>query len=113
MAAAIRTITTESVEVKTLAEEVNLSSQEQTRGTEQLAQAIVQMQPVTQTSAASAEEAAAAAEELTAQSVAMKEAVDRLAARVGEDRSDTSHHNRQGGSHTARPQDPHKVARPA
>jgi len=113
VAAAIRTITTESVKVKTLVEEVNLGSQEQTRGTEQVAQAIVQMQRVTQTSAASAEEAAAAAEELTAQSVAMKEAVDRLAAMVGEDKSDDSRQTRQSGSHTTRPQGPHKVARPA
>jgi len=96
-----------------LVEEVNLGGQEQTRGTEQVAQAIVQMQRVTQTSAASAEEAAAAAEELTAQSVAMKEAVDRLAAMVGEDKSDDSRQTRQSGSQTTRPQGPHKVARPA
>jgi methyl-accepting chemotaxis protein/methyl-accepting chemotaxis protein-1 (serine sensor receptor) len=103
VAAAIRTITAESVKVKTLVEEVNLGSQEQTRGIEQVARAVVQMQSVTQTSAASAEQAAAAAQELTAQSVAMKASVDRLVVMVGEDRSGRGSQPRPGASSIGRP----------
>ncbi len=81
--AAIRTITEESARVKTLVDEVNQGSQEQSRGIEQVAKAITQMEKVTQQAAANAEESASAAEELTAQSAALKEVVERLAAMVG------------------------------
>ncbi len=74
----IRNITEESAQVKTLVDEVNLGSQEQSRGIEQVAKAITQMEQVTQKTAASAEESAAAAEELTAQSRTMEELVERL-----------------------------------
>jgi len=64
-------------------DEVSLSSQEQTRGLEQIAKAINQMEQVTQTTAANAEENASAAEELSAQSETFKGIVDRLTAMVG------------------------------
>lgn len=80
---AIRTITGESMKVKTLVEEVNLGSQEQARGTEQISKAIMQMQQVTQQTAANAEESAAAAEQLTAQSETLKAVVERLGSMVG------------------------------
>jgi methyl-accepting chemotaxis protein len=83
VAAAIRTITEESGKIKTLVDEVNLGSQEQARGIEQIGKAIVQMEQVTQKTAASAEESAAAAEELTAQSEKVKDVVDRLRKLVG------------------------------
>ncbi|HEX9117463.1 MAG TPA: methyl-accepting chemotaxis protein, partial [Anaerolineae bacterium] len=78
VAAAIRAITEESGEVKMLVDEVNLGSQEQTRGIEQIRKAIVQMEQVTQKTAASAEESASAAEQLNAQSEAVKDIVERL-----------------------------------
>ena len=53
-------------------DEVNHSSQEQTRGIEQIGLAITQMEHVTQGTAANAEETAAPAEELNAQSEALK-----------------------------------------
>ena len=84
VAAAIGAITEDSSRLKTLVGEVNLGSQEQTWGIEQVATAITQMEQVTQKTAASAEEGAAAAEELTAQSEALKEVVEQLAALVGE-----------------------------
>jgi len=56
---------------------------EQTRGIEQVAKAIVQMQSVTQTTAASAEESAAAAQELSAQSATLQDVAARLEAMVG------------------------------
>ncbi|HEX8984913.1 MAG TPA: methyl-accepting chemotaxis protein, partial [Bryobacteraceae bacterium] len=83
VAAAIRAITEESGEVKMLVDEVNLGSQEQTRGIEQIRKAIVQMEQVTQKTAASAEESASAAEQLNAQSEAVKDIVERLTAMVG------------------------------
>jgi methyl-accepting chemotaxis protein/methyl-accepting chemotaxis protein-1 (serine sensor receptor) len=81
----LRIVTGESNKVKTLVDEVNLGRQEQVRGIEQIAKAIVQMERLTQGAAANAEESAAAAEELTAQSKAVKDVVGRLAALVGSD----------------------------
>jgi len=83
VASAIRTITEESAKVKTLVDEVNLGSQEQARGIEQIGKAISQMEQVTQKTAANAEESASAAEELNAQSETLKEIVSRLTAMVG------------------------------
>ena len=78
VAQAIRSITGEMAQAKTLVDEVNLSSQEQTRGIEQVGKAIVDMEKETQRTAASAEECASASEELSAQSAAMKEIVGKL-----------------------------------
>lgn len=78
VAHAIQDLTEQSSRVKTLVDEVNLSSQEQMRGIEQIGKAITQMEHVTQSSAASSEESASAAEELTAQSDALKHVVAEL-----------------------------------
>jgi len=83
VATAIRSITAESAKVKTLVDEVHLGSQEQARGIDQIGKAILQMEQVTQSTAASAEESASAAEELSAQSMTLKEVVERLTALVG------------------------------
>ncbi len=83
VAAAIRTITEESAKVKTLVDEVNLGSQEQARGIQEIGKAINEMERVTQTTAANAEEGASAAEELNAQSETLKDIVERLTAMVG------------------------------
>ncbi len=83
VAVAMQTITEESAQVKTLVDEVNLGSQEQARGIEQIGKAIAQMEQVTQKTAANAEESASAAEELTAQSETLKDVVERLNAMVG------------------------------
>jgi methyl-accepting chemotaxis protein/methyl-accepting chemotaxis protein-1 (serine sensor receptor) len=74
----IRAITDSTVKVKTLVDEVNLGSQEQARGIEQISKAIAQMDQVTQGTAASAEEGASASEELSAQAEAMQHAVTKL-----------------------------------
>jgi methyl-accepting chemotaxis protein/methyl-accepting chemotaxis protein-1 (serine sensor receptor) len=79
---AIRSITTSTAEVKTLIDEVHVGSAEQERGIEQISKAIVQMEQVTQATAASAEESASAAEELSAQSETVKSLVDKLTAMV-------------------------------
>jgi methyl-accepting chemotaxis protein/methyl-accepting chemotaxis protein-1 (serine sensor receptor) len=83
VAVAIRFITEESARVKTLVDEVSLGSLEQTRGIEQIAKALTQMEQVTQQSAANAEESAAAAEELTAQASTLMEVVEQLGSMVG------------------------------
>jgi methyl-accepting chemotaxis protein len=82
VAAAIRTITEESGNIKVMVDEVSLGSEEQSRGIEQIGRAIAQMEQVTQTTAANAEESAAAAEELNAQSETLKEIVARLQSMV-------------------------------
>jgi methyl-accepting chemotaxis protein len=83
VATAIRAITDEVAKVKTLIDEVNLGGQEQARGIEQISKAMTQMQAVTQTTAANAEESAAAAQELNAQSATLKDIVERLTAMAG------------------------------
>ena len=79
----IRSITESSATVKTLVDEVNLGSQEQARGIEQISKAVAQMDRVTQSAAASAEESASASQELSAQAQAMKQTVVQLEALAG------------------------------
>jgi methyl-accepting chemotaxis protein len=87
VASAIRDVTEDSGQVKLLVDEVSLGSEEQSRNIDQIGRSIQQMEQVTQTTAANAEESAAAAEELNAQSKAMKEIVGRLHALVESDDS--------------------------
>jgi methyl-accepting chemotaxis protein len=65
-------------QVDEMAGEVAAASQEQSQGIAQVNTAVTQMDKVTQSNAANAEESAAAAEELTAQAEALKEAVSDL-----------------------------------
>jgi len=67
VASAIDAITTSVAQVKGMVEEVREASLQQTQGIDQVSQAIAQMEKVTQTTAATAEESAAASEELNAQ----------------------------------------------
>jgi hypothetical protein len=71
--------------MKTLVDQINTGSIEQSRGIGQVARSIHQMEVVTQGNAASAEQSAAAAEQLTAQSESVKEIVSSLNALVGVD----------------------------
>jgi methyl-accepting chemotaxis protein len=82
VAIAVRAITAESGKIKVLVDEINLGSVEQSRGIDQIGKAITQMEQVTQSSAAGAEEGAAAAEELNAQAETMKDIVARMKAMV-------------------------------
>jgi methyl-accepting chemotaxis protein len=65
-------------QVDEMAGEVAAASQEQSQGIAQVNTAVTQMDKVTQSNAANAEESAAAAEELTAQAESLKEAVSEL-----------------------------------
>jgi len=80
---AIRAIVADASKAKALADEVNFGSQEQTQGIHQIATALLQMDQVTQRTAASTEENAATAEQLNAQSVKLLAVVDRLDAMLG------------------------------
>jgi methyl-accepting chemotaxis protein len=78
VAASIRSITDSATKVRVLVDEVNLGSQEQASGVDQISKSIVEMQKVTQQTAAQAEESAAAGEELSSQAEAMKDSVREL-----------------------------------
>jgi methyl-accepting chemotaxis protein/methyl-accepting chemotaxis protein-1 (serine sensor receptor) len=68
--------------IKTLVEEVNLSSQEQAKGIEQVTDTMARMNRTTQQTAASAQESAAAATEMSAQTQSMGNLIDSLRALV-------------------------------
>jgi len=83
VATSIQRISSEFTGLATLVDEVSHGSKEQSLGIDQIGKALSQMEKVTQTTAANAEESAAAAEELNAQSEAMKELTERLSEMVG------------------------------
>jgi methyl-accepting chemotaxis protein/methyl-accepting chemotaxis protein-1 (serine sensor receptor) len=64
MAGAVRAMTTNSIRVKSLVDEVNQGTQEQACGMDQISRAILQMEQVTQKTAAGAQQSAAAGMEL-------------------------------------------------
>jgi len=76
-------ITTASTRVNALVSEIAAASKEQAQGIDQVNTAVGQMDKVTQTNAASAEESAAAAEELSSQAVSLSEMVRELVNIVG------------------------------
>jgi methyl-accepting chemotaxis protein/methyl-accepting chemotaxis protein-1 (serine sensor receptor) len=83
VAVSIRLITNDSLQIKTLVDEVNAGSEQQARGLSQIGQAISRIDQVTQKTAAAAEEGASAAQQLTAQSDALQHLVGTLTALVG------------------------------
>jgi len=84
VAKSIQQITGSSSKVKTLVDEIDVGSQEQSRGIEQISMAVGQMEQVTQRNAANAEESAAASEELAAQARNLYETVERLRRLAGD-----------------------------
>jgi hypothetical protein len=81
VAQAIRTITAQAAQINNLVTEINLSSQEQAEGIDHIGKALLRIEKVTQSNAATAEETASSASELTAQADALRRAVidlDRL-----------------------------------
>ena len=75
VAKSLQEIVTKARQVDELAAEVASASKEQTQGIEQVNIAVSQMDKVTQSNAASAEESASAAEELNAQAESLKGSV--------------------------------------
>ncbi len=76
-------ITQRVTEVKRLVDSVSVASDQQAHGIEQVLQGIRQMEKVTQTTAATAEESAAASEQLNAQAGLTRRLVERLESMVG------------------------------
>jgi methyl-accepting chemotaxis protein len=83
VAETLNEIVTKARQVDELVAEVASASREQTQGITQINTAVGQMDKVTQSNAANAEESAAAAEELNAQATVMKESVMELLRLVG------------------------------
>lgn len=101
VAISIQRITEQSSQIKNLVDEVRHGSKEQSEGIGQIGRALSQIEQITQSTAAGAEESAAAAEQLTAQSDSMKDIVARLNSMVGGDL--VSSHPRQGKSYSSSP----------
>jgi methyl-accepting chemotaxis protein/methyl-accepting chemotaxis protein-1 (serine sensor receptor) len=83
MAGNVRAMTESSTKVKSLVDEVNMGSQEQARGMEQIARAVMQMEQVTQRTAASAEESASAGTDLNSHANALRALVHEMREMVG------------------------------
>jgi methyl-accepting chemotaxis protein len=80
-------ITERVTEVKRLVDSVSVASGQQAHGIDQVLQGIRQMEKVTQTTAATAEESAAASDQLNAQAGVTMRLVERLEVMVGHDES--------------------------
>ena len=83
MAGAVRSMTENSLRVKSLVDEVNLGSQEQARGMDQISRAVLQMEKVTQRTAAGAEQSAAAGAQLDGHASDLRAVVQEMRAMVG------------------------------
>ncbi|HXK02202.1 MAG TPA: methyl-accepting chemotaxis protein [Verrucomicrobiae bacterium] len=83
MAGSVRAMTDNAGRVKCLVDEVNLGSQEQARGMEQIARAVLQMQDVTQSTAGNAQDGASAGKELNGHADALRALVHEMRAMVG------------------------------
>jgi methyl-accepting chemotaxis protein len=86
--ASLKGIEQKSREVDGLVGEIAAASLEQSQGIEQVNTAVTQMDKLTQSNAANAEESASAAEELNAQAESMRDAVGELLALIGGTRVD-------------------------
>ena len=83
MAGAVRSMTQNSKRVKSLVDEVNLGSQEQARGMDQISRAVLQMEQVTQRTAAGAQQSASAGAELNGHATRLRTLVQEMRAMVG------------------------------
>ncbi|HLK64913.1 MAG TPA: methyl-accepting chemotaxis protein [Bryobacteraceae bacterium] len=83
MAGAVHTMTGNSSRVKSLVDEVNLGSQEQARGMEQISRAVLQMEQVTQKTAAGAQQSASAGTELNQYAAGLRGLVQQMREMVG------------------------------
>jgi methyl-accepting chemotaxis protein/methyl-accepting chemotaxis protein-1 (serine sensor receptor) len=83
VAQAIRSIGAETADLKQKVDEVNTGSQEQARGLDEISRTVSQMESVTQTTAAAAEQGAAAAQELDSQAAGLLKIGSYLAEMIG------------------------------
>ena len=83
MAGAVRAMTERSSRVKELVDRVNVGSQEQARGMDQIQTAVAEMEKVTQKNAAGAEESASAGAELSGHADYLRSLVREMREMVG------------------------------
>lgn len=98
VASAISEITAGFEQIRTLVDQVNMGSQEQSRGLDSIANAITQMEQLTQSTSANAGQSAAAASQLAAQSDALKQVVIQMNRLIGVRESGNSAKARSGGA---------------
>jgi len=79
----VGSITEAANKVKVLVDEVNIGSQEQAKGIEEIARSLTEMDKVTQGTAAAAEESASASEQMSAQAQSLAQIVDELRTMAG------------------------------
>jgi len=79
----MRTVAVDSGRAKALADELSSGSAQQTQGIEQIAKALSQLETLTQTLAAGAEESASSSTELSTHAGSMKQIADDLVGMVG------------------------------
>ena len=95
VAASLQQIVERARKVDALVAEIATASHEQNQGVGQINTAIAQMDKVTQSTAAGAEESAVAAEELSAQAAAMQESVQTLERLVSGQRANGGERGRE------------------
>ena len=83
MTGAVRAMTDNTVRVKSLVDEVSVGSQEQSHGMEQISRAVLQMEKVTQTTAAGAEQSASAGTQLDGHASDLRALVHEMRDMVG------------------------------
>jgi methyl-accepting chemotaxis protein/methyl-accepting chemotaxis protein-1 (serine sensor receptor) len=83
MAGSVRAMTDNAGRVKCLVDDVSQGSQEQARGMEQIARAVLQMQQVTQTTAGNAVDGASAGKELNGHADTLRTLVDEMREMIG------------------------------
>jgi methyl-accepting chemotaxis protein/methyl-accepting chemotaxis protein-1 (serine sensor receptor) len=104
VADAVSAVSTSAARIKTLVEEVRASSREQIEGIDQVTHAVSDMEKVTQSTAAGAQENAAVGEELSAQAESTMAAIRRLSSLIegGEGMAHDSTASRANKSRPAR-----------
>jgi methyl-accepting chemotaxis protein len=83
MAGAVRSMTQSAIRVKSLVDEVNLGSQEQAHGMEQISRAVLQMEKVTQRTATNAQQSASAGTALDKHASTLRDLVREMREMVG------------------------------
>jgi methyl-accepting chemotaxis protein len=79
----VGSITEAATKVKVLVDEVNIGSQEQAKGIEEIARSLTEMDKVTQGTAAAAEESASASQQMSAQAQSLAHIVEELRTMAG------------------------------
>jgi methyl-accepting chemotaxis protein len=92
VARVVRSITESASKVKVLVDEVSLGTREQAVGVEEISKSVIQMEQVTQTAAAHAEESASACEEIAAQTQSLHDIAGQLESMVGISQDRTTNH---------------------